>query len=310
VIPDCIVVGAGMAGLTAAAVLRSAGCHVTVVDKGRGYGGRLATRRIGESRFDHGAQYFTARHPAFAARVADWEREGVVRRWFEEDGEPRFVAPGGMNSLARHLAQGLDVRLSTAVTGVHRTASGWRVECEDANPLEAAGLIVTAPAEQALRLVHPFLTEDESSQLSSIEYQPCFALMALYSGHHDLPGPGFVRLKDGPVSWVADNRTKWASSGPSALTVHASPEFTQSHYESPQPEVAAALLAAVRSLVPADPVEWQLHRWRYALVQRQSALPCLCVADSLVVAGDGFGGPRVEGAFLSGLAAGEALTKS
>ena len=44
--PRVVVVGAGVAGLTAARSL-AAFSDVVVVDKGRGVGGRLATRRIG-----------------------------------------------------------------------------------------------------------------------------------------------------------------------------------------------------------------------------------------------------------------------
>ena len=60
----CIVIGAGMAGLTAATVLQnSAQWDVLVLDKGRGVGGRMATRRLGEGgKADHGAQYFPPNH--------------------------------------------------------------------------------------------------------------------------------------------------------------------------------------------------------------------------------------------------------
>ena len=64
---DVLVIGAGMAGLIAAAELQRAGRRVLVLDKGRGVGGRLASRRIGEASFDHGAQFITARTPRFAA---------------------------------------------------------------------------------------------------------------------------------------------------------------------------------------------------------------------------------------------------
>ena len=49
------IVGAGVAGLTGALALRDAGCEVVVFDKGRGPGGRTATRRAGALSFDHGA---------------------------------------------------------------------------------------------------------------------------------------------------------------------------------------------------------------------------------------------------------------
>ncbi|MFN5604922.1 MAG: FAD-dependent oxidoreductase, partial [Actinomycetes bacterium] len=41
-----VVVGAGLSGLMAARTLASRGWSVVVLDKGRGVGGRMATRRI------------------------------------------------------------------------------------------------------------------------------------------------------------------------------------------------------------------------------------------------------------------------
>ena len=50
-----------------------------------------------------------------------------------------------------------------------------------------------------------------------------------------------------------------------------------------------------------------LQRWRYSKPTTQSADRCLYTEQprALAVAGDGLGGSRVEGAFLSGLAAAE-----
>ena len=111
------IVGAGLAGLMAGGTLAEAGHEVVLLDKGRSPGGRLATRRIGAATLDHGAQFFTVRSEAFAARVDRWEADGLVRVWcrgFEvDDGHPRYAVRGGMNALAKHLATGLDVRCST-----------------------------------------------------------------------------------------------------------------------------------------------------------------------------------------------------
>lgn len=56
-----VIVGAGLSGLVAARSLAASGHDVSVLDKGRGVGGRLATRRIGDAVLDHGAQFFTVR---------------------------------------------------------------------------------------------------------------------------------------------------------------------------------------------------------------------------------------------------------
>ena len=58
-----VVVGAGISGLVCASELSQAGIDVTVVEMGRGPGGRLATRRGSGLPFDHGTQYFTCSQP-------------------------------------------------------------------------------------------------------------------------------------------------------------------------------------------------------------------------------------------------------
>ena len=117
-----------MAGLTAARLLADAGQVVTVLDKGRRPGGRMATRQLaGGALADHGAQFFTVRSEAFSAAVARWLDEGTVREWCRgfpsdgghspssDDGHPRYVAPHGMGQLAARMVRGLDVRPSVDV---------------------------------------------------------------------------------------------------------------------------------------------------------------------------------------------------
>ncbi|MCU4186539.1 FAD-dependent oxidoreductase [Acidiferrimicrobium sp. IK] len=129
---DVIVVGAGIAGLTAARRLQDEGLSVIVLDKGRGVGGRLATRRVGGARVDHGAQFFTARSDRFRAQVDRWLEAGVAREWcrgFRQppDGHPRYVGAAGMTALAKDLAGGVDVRVGTAVGGLTPISAGWAV---------------------------------------------------------------------------------------------------------------------------------------------------------------------------------------
>ena len=80
-VPRVAVIGAGLAGLICAERLIRQGWPVTVFDKGRGPGGRMATRRADDLRFDHGAQYFTARDQRFRDRVDAWVHDGVVALW-------------------------------------------------------------------------------------------------------------------------------------------------------------------------------------------------------------------------------------
>ena len=75
------IIGAGISGLSCAKALEQAGYDVEVFDKGRNLSGRMATRRNDLSEFDHGAQYFTAKDPAFIQEVDRWIGADVAQVW-------------------------------------------------------------------------------------------------------------------------------------------------------------------------------------------------------------------------------------
>ncbi|MFM8892129.1 MAG: FAD-dependent oxidoreductase, partial [Planctomycetia bacterium] len=76
-----VVVGAGIAGLVAAGELARCGRRVVVLEKSRGVGGRMATRRVGAAVCDHGAQFFTVRDDGFGSLVAKAREAAVVAAW-------------------------------------------------------------------------------------------------------------------------------------------------------------------------------------------------------------------------------------
>ena len=320
---DVIVVGAGLSGLIAAGSLAAKGIRVVVLDKGRGVGGRLATRRTEAGVFDHGAQFFTARDPQFKSLVEAWQTAGIVRAWatgfaladgsFKSDGETRFCGEAGMTAIAKHLAQGLDVRVNAKVTRVQTEGAGWVVTTEAAERFVSRALLLTPPVPQSLQLLAAgavSLPERIRGDLEQIEYEPCLAVLAQLSEPSLIPAPGGLWFPGEPISWMADNRAKGVSPGPgAAITIHAGPQFSRAHWETPTDEVTAALLAAAAPWLGSRPVQTQLHCWRYSKPSRLHPDRCLSLQEPapLVFAGDAFGGPRVEGAVLSGLAAGAML---
>lgn len=315
-----VVVGAGVAGLTAAKNL-SRSFDVVVVDKGRGVGGRLATRRIGEATFDHGAQFITTHTPEFAEVVAGWERAGVARPWFrgrigpdgivDPDGHTRFRGVATMNAIAKHLAEGLDVRVSSRVVALVPSDAGWRLRLDDATELAADAVVITAPVPQALEVLaagHVALSAGDDRALRAIRYEPCLAVLAALDGATGLGDPGAVSPSAGSIDWMADNSRKGVSTVP-AITIHATAEFSREHLESGDEQVIAELVRAAG--LRARPIDGgvQVQRWRFARPTTIHPERCL-VAEGLpplVFAGDAFGGAKVEGAVLSGTAASEAV---
>jgi renalase len=322
---DAIVVGAGLSGLLAAGKLSACGCRIVVLDQGSEVGGRLATRRMGEAVFDHGAQYFTVVDPAFDAIIHDWRERGLVRPWaagfalpdgsLKLDGQERFCGVSGMSAIAEDLAEKLDVRLDATVARVVLEGNGWKVTTENGETFVGRALLLTPPVPQSLLLLTTgdFLLSDRIRKtLEQIEYAPCLALLVSLSQASLVPDPGGLWFPGEPIRWIADNRRKGISPGfGGAITIHAGSNYSRQHWETPEGKVTAELLAEAAPWLGTAPVQTQLHRWRYS--QPISVYPerCLTVESPapLVFAGDAFGGPRVEGAVLSGLAAANALAK-
>lgn len=307
-----IVVGAGIAGLMAAHELVSAGHQVTVFDKGRGVGGRLATRRIGEGTLDHGAQFFTVRDDGFAARVDAWQRQGVVHEWCrgfsDNDGHPRYVGTRGMSGIAKHLAGGIDVRLNSLVFSLVRDGAGFVVTLDDGSKHPCDAVVLTAPIPQSFSLMFSAGIE-MPEQLRTIDYDRTLGLLAvLDSPRHDVAAPGGTQNPDAVFSFIGDNAAKGVSDVP-ALTFHANPEWSRLRFDQELPMIHAELVEAARPwlgdarIIASEPKKWRFATPRTTWAERHWATD----DGRLVLAGDAFAGPKVEGAALSGIAAGRLL---
>jgi len=299
---DVVIVGAGIAGLTAATRLSAAGHKVLVVEKGRGVGGRMATRRIGAARADHGAQFFTVRGDNLARTITDAGPD-VVTEWCrgfgDGDGYPRYCGTDGMTRLAKWLASDIDVRTGETVVDLHD------------HPARA--YLLTAPIPQSLAILSfskllPSPTQQQI--LTSVVYHPVIALMVVLSGPAQFPDPGAVQQPDDPViTFAADNQVKGISTVP-AITLHASHDWSTENWERSDEYVAAELMAAAAPwLGSATATETSVQRWRYAGPVEPLAEASVSFGTNprVVLAGDAFAGPKVEGAFNSGWAAADHL---
>ncbi len=328
--PNILIVGAGITGLMAAAALPEFAPRISLVDKGRSVGGRLATRRLGEGRADHGAQFFTARTPRFGAWVEQWQRDGSIFTWSNGwsngsldagpgDGHPRYAAHGGMNALAKRLglaisSGGASVHTGVRLQAIARTADGWWAGSEDGHVYTAQVLVLTAPAPQSLALLGEGQVEldaDDVQALARINYAPSLCALLRFDAEVDLPAPGALQRPGALVPWLADNRRKGISPEATVLTAHASADFSTAHFDDDDERIINAFLGELAPLLSGAPapVDVQIKRWRYALPTTLHNAPYLRASNlpPLFFAGDAFGAPRVEGAALSGLAVADAI---
>lgn len=310
------VVGAGLAGLACASALHAAGVRVTLFDKGRRVGGRLATRRVDGLVFDHGAQYAASRDPAFTAAMQAMAATGDAAPWAAA-GEGRWCGVPGMSALARHMErQGVGtLRTARHAAFLHREAEGWMVRHRDAATTppglvsdtggELAGpfdsVAVAIPAPQARGLLHPHGFAHEAARASMA---PCWAMMLAFSEATDVPD--VLRPEAGPLRWIArDSSRPGRAVLPECWVGHATPEWSRDHLEQPAEAVLALLQGAfvVATGIGSTPTYAAVHRWRYALADAPLGVPALWdSAAGIGVCGDWCLGARVEAAFLSGRA--------
>ncbi|MBL8155835.1 MAG: FAD-dependent oxidoreductase [Anaerolineae bacterium] len=329
---EVLIVGAGLSGLAAARALAQAGYRGHVIDKGSSVGGRLATRRIAGGLADHGAQFFTARSEVWKAQVAQWQSEGLVTIWsngFSDgkrpvesfDGHPRFVTREGMNRLAKRLA--VDVgelasfHLDTRIVSVEPLGNGWLAVAESGTRWTAPALLLTAPVPQSLALLGDAagrMSSADRDALTRIVYAPCVAGLFAVGGGTRLPHPGALQRPDAEITWIADNQRKGISPGARIITLHAGTRLSQSLWDQSEATGLQVLSAELSHwLEPGTAIhEAHLKRWRYAQPIVTHPERCLLASglSPLVFAGDAFGESRVEGAYLSGLAAAAALIEA
>lgn len=298
---DIAIIGAGMSGLAAARRLRANGHTCRIFEKSRGVGGRLATRRAGDLRFDHGAQFFTARGNAFRKAVADWTSEGIVTAWFDDNlvGIPAIGAP------VRSIANQFDVLLETQITALQSVEGGWRLldaqgGVHDAGHGAFSAVILAVPAPQVLPLAQT--AGVPMPGLDDVRYAPCWTLMAAFE--EGLPGPDHHASPEGALSWLARNSAKpGRDPSPETWVIHASPAWSRAHLELSPDEVTPLLWQLARTILNTDatPGFMAAHRWRYARVEQTAPKPFLWNADARIGAcGDWGLGARVEAAFDSG----------
>ncbi len=308
------IIGAGLAGLAAGRRLAHAGHAVRLFDKGRGAGGRMASRRImtpaGEASFDHGAQYFTARDPAFRSEVEAWSQAGLAARW-PAAGPDAWVGLPAMNGPLRHLAGGLDVRWGCQVRSLDHEENGWRLDGQgfgQESAFDAA--IVAVPAEQAAPLLSPWDGAGAATARATLS-QPCWTVMAAFAA--SVPAEGDILREAGPIGWAARNSAKPGRTGPDAWVIQAGPEWSAERLERNADDVVAPLLRELAARV-SGPLPGLLtaaaHRWRFARSGNAGNGSIWDAGCRLGACGDWLLGPRVECAWLSGTALAEAVIAS
>jgi renalase len=326
---DVIVVGAGMAGLVCAQQLRQAGYSVLVVEKSRGFGGRVATRRLHDTCADHGACYLKPKGKLMTQFVELLLQRNVLQVWngtFMDKSEniassiqARYASSTGMSSIAKFLATGLNVTLNQRVIQVNLNSdTSWRLTLEAGDELTTKALVIAIPAPQALTLLEPLEANLDSTfieKLRSVEFFPSISVMAGYpSTSKPLPQWRTITFdNDNVLGWIGFDSTKRTNPSQPVFVVQSSAAEAERNLETNdlQP-VGQQILQAAANIVGFDWLahpDWlDVHRWRYAFPRTPLQESFLAASKQpLVCCGDWCGGNLIPGTIDSGLSAASAI---
>ncbi len=331
---DVVVIGAGLSGLMCAQTLQQQGYRVIILDKSRGVGGRVATRRIDNIPIDHGLPYLEIQGSNTKNLIQQLQKSNILQLWQsniyqfdvnqnlqESPSLKCYVSTSGINAIAKYLATDLDIHKQCRVTKIKITKNrSWEIIYNlEANFASIYGktLVIAIPAPQAVELLTTINNQLPSAfltQLRSVTFHPCIAVMAEYDSKYltQLPSWQGVKLEtNSDLAWIAIDSSKREHPTKPIFVLHSTAQFAQNYLETSDliPVGKSLLKTAAFLLLPwlDSPQKLQVHRWRYAIPHHHLSIPYLFTDTPLplVCCGDWCQGNNIESALNSGLIAGK-----
>ncbi|MDX2213312.1 MAG: FAD-dependent oxidoreductase [Oculatellaceae cyanobacterium bins.114] len=331
---DIAVIGAGITGLVCARHLQQAGYQTVILEKSRGLGGRLATRRLEGTWADHGTRYLEPQGKWSDLLIQTLCDRGIVHLWTESlyqwvegqlsplEHRPCYVAKDGITAIAKYLGANLNVQRQQRVTAITPQAGDWSLTLEatgteSLTPITARAIVIAIPAPQAMLLLQPLaevgLPDELLTAVGSVQFDPCFSAIATYPAARvaelaSLPWCGVIFKDDVDLSWVGLESRKQTVAQQPVVVVQSSARFAAQSLEETnlQPIGQRLLTRAAEMLIPwlDTATILQVHRWRYAFAQTPLSTAYLATTNPLplVCGGDWCGGNNLESALQSGMA--------
>jgi predicted NAD/FAD-dependent oxidoreductase len=333
---DAIIIGAGMSGLSARRAFAENGLSSLTLEKSRGLGGRASTRRMEGVCADLGAQFTSAKGRYWQSLIESAKADGVLPIYLQSDSKhPRYVHAQGMSRLAALFVKDplnpeAPILKETRVLRVEAAGSGkfWDVIDQSDRRHRSRALLLTPPLPQAMELISQSkisLDESQRHRFEEITYTRCISAAYVLNEETNLAPPGILkepspRLSAG-ISGIFDQRKKGLLTSAPTVVVQASAALSLELWDEPSDllletlwkKAGVATQASFHSKHSKNFKLGWIQKWKYCEPLRpfDSAFERVKTpgAAPLVMAGDTFGGSKIEGAVTSGREAALAVVK-
>lgn len=328
------IIGAGFPGLVAARELLTAGHEVTVIEKSRSMGGRLATWYMNDDQnipVDYGISHLAPKSDRFSDFVGELEEKGIVKSWAEsfalcdggqthgvnpnEEYGTYYAAPGGMYEIAKYLNRWCDIKQNARAGGLtyfgdDRTKKrAWMINLTDFSVIEADAVIIAVPAIEAYGLLQT--VQDETPVRKIIRYIDevrywSTMVMGVSVAHEHEPDWRALRCNDESIQWISNETSKRPeSTDQTVLSIYSSHKFAREYKEADSDKAKEALSRKAAAILDdwVHESQWNpLHYWRSfrAYEPMQNSFYEVEMDEApLALIGDYMGGTDIESAYLS-----------
>lgn len=312
------VVGAGLAGLSAARQLQQQGSAVEVFDKARRPGGRLAVRRSESGPYHMGAPLLSVPRGGIPAATRQFLSQfpqsllPVAGANVGGGSESGFTVAPHLSAFAQDLAELLNLRCQHTLSRLFRSSEGWHLLFAESETVFGPydDVLLTMPTAQALALLADMPEQAAMSlKLVTSHHHPCWTV--LWEPEQAPADRGFIEpLHQHPLlAMIVREDVRDAATGAPRYVLHAQPSWSLAHLEDTPEQVAEALIQAAAQWLSCEPAarHQHAHRWRFATVAEAIGSPYVAGEMGLWYAGDACLGNTAMDAIRSGLSAAAAI---
>ena len=310
------VIGAGITGITLANLLQKK-VNLTVFEKSRGVGGRMATRRAEPYQFNHGAQYFKIENKEFRdflyplmknkiiipleTKHIEIFNKQVIKR-IKMNNKNYYTAQTKMNTVVKYLVNNnFFMKLLCKIEKTKKEHDKWfLIDSDKVSYGPYDWLFVTIPPYQAIEILYynfKFL-----NIIKKIKMRSCYSLMLGFDkiNEFDFDTASFL---DEDIQWLSISKKYLANKEYCNLLINSSYNFAEENINNIKDKISDYLIKQASNILNCELNNYEhksLHFWKYAMSEKNNNLGSLFDENSkIVVCGDWCMNGKIEGAFLS-----------
>lgn len=324
------IIGSSLSGLIAGKKLAQAGHDVTVIEKNRSLGGRLATLKKDSAIFDYGISSIISSGELFSVFMEELKTQNRIQKWANgfdffdgsqlHDINPNrpensyYASEDGLNNIAEYLSRWVDLKTDVRAGGLtyfganRSKKRAWIINLTNIEVFECDAVIIAAPAPQAYGVLQTAQDETPSRRIirhiDEIRYEPCYALAATYK--EDIPEWKGIECEHSELKWIGNESSKLKNPQKTALVLRSSEQFVENHYGNSSKKIEELLLESAADIAGdwlLNPEWTTLHFWKYYTAKNPYEdffMEMEMDEAPLALIGDYYKDNTVEAAYLSG----------